>query len=144
MPLLQIKKVKISSKNYFSFRLRWSFLFLALRELSRDDCKSSLVRLSNALLYFLLAGSSSHSTIDDTIKQTIASESIFAMNASHNLASGVESFDRSLGSQDVRVLVNLKTAHGVMNDGCDDGDVEAVTELDGHVGEELLAPGVGL
>ena len=66
------------------------------------------------------------------------------MNASHNLSSGVESFDRSLGSQDVGVLVNLKTAHGVMNDGRDDGDVEAVTELDGHVGEELLAPGVGL
>lgn len=81
--------------------------------------------------------------VDDTAEEGGAAETVGAVDAAGEFTAGVEAVEGLLlAVEDLGVLVDLDTAHGEVEDGLHDSDVELVVELEGHVVEEALVPWV--
>lgn len=81
--------------------------------------------------------------VDDTAEEGGTAETVGAVDAAGEFTAGVEAVEGLLlAVEDLGVLVDLNTTHGEVEDGLHESDVELVVELEGHVVEEALVPGV--
>lgn len=85
-----------------------------------------------------------HAAVDDAAEEGGTAEAIGAVDAAGELAAGVEGLEGlvGLGVEDLGAVVDLDAAHGEVEDGFHDGDVEGVGDVEGGVVEEFLAEGV--
>ena len=81
--------------------------------------------------------------VDDTAEEGGTAETVGAVDAAGEFTAGVEAVEGLLlAVEDLGVLVDLDTTHGEVEDGLHESNVELVVELEGHVVEEALVPGV--
>ena len=81
--------------------------------------------------------------IDDATQEGGTTETVGTVNTTRQLPAGVESFEGFLlGVENLGVLVDLNTTHGEVENRLHDGDVEGVVDVEGHVVEEALVPGI--
>lgn len=92
----------------------------------------------------ILAGAVARDTaIDDTTEQGRATQTVGTVDATCELAAGVEAFEGgALAVEDLGFVVDFDTPHCEMQDRLHDGDVEGVADVEGEVVEEFLAEGV--
>ncbi|KAH6609442.1 hypothetical protein Trco_002788 [Trichoderma cornu-damae] len=84
-----------------------------------------------------------HAAVDDAAQQRGAAEAVGAVDAAGQLAAGKEALEGLLLLvEDLGLVVDLDAAHGEVEDGLHERDVEVVVDVEGQVVEELLAPGV--
>lgn len=85
----------------------------------------------------------SDTAVDDTAEEGGTAETVGSVDTTGEFTAGVEAFEGLLlAVEDLGVLVDLDSAHGEVEDGLHESDVELVVELEGHVVEETLVPGV--
>ena len=99
---------------------------------------------ADQLLEQVLAGGITGDTaVDNAAQQGGTTETVGAVDTAGQLTARVEAVEGLLlGVEDLGVLVDLDTAHGEVEDGLHDSNVELVVDVEGHVVEEALVPGV--
>ena len=91
----------------------------------------------------LAGGVASNTAVDDAAKERRATKTVGTVDTTSKLTASVEAVEGlALGVEDLSLVVDLDTAHGEVEDGLHDGDVEGVVDGEGPVVEELLVPGV--
>lgn len=97
-----------------------------------------------SLLEEVAAGSVTGNTaVDNTAQQRRATKTVGTVDTTSQLTAGKETLEGLLLLvEDLGLVVDLDTTHGEVEDGLHDGDVEGVVDVEGHVVEESLAPGV--
>lgn len=85
----------------------------------------------------------SDTAVDDTAEEGGTAETVGAVDATGEFTAGVEAVEGLLFAvEDLGVLVDLDSTHGEVEDGLHESNVELVVDLEGHVVEETLVPGV--
>jgi len=85
----------------------------------------------------------SDTAVDDTAEEGGTAETVGTVDTTGEFTAGVEAIEGLLlAVEDLGVLVDLDTTHGEVENGLHESDVELVVELEGHVVEETLVPGV--
>lgn len=116
-------------------------------DVERDLAQTVLGRrcaAGNQLPEQVLAGAiTSDTAVNHTAQQGRTTQTVGTVDTTSQLTAGVETLERLVVSvEDLRVLVDLNTTHGEVQDGLHQGDVELVVDVEGQVVEETLAPGV--
>jgi len=96
------------------------------------------------LLEQVLAGGVTGDTaVDDAAQQGRTTQTVGAVDATGQLTAGVQAVEGLLfGVEHLGVLIDFDTTHGEVEDGLHEGDVELVVNIEGHVVEEALVPGI--
>lgn len=104
------------------------------RDAARDDLLEEIFRGRVAC----------HAAVDDAAQEGGTAETVGAVDTAGELSAGVEGFEGlvGLGVEDLGAIVDFDAAHGEVEDGFHDGDVEGVVDVKGGVVEEFLAEGV--
>mmetsp|Transcript_17762 Transcript_17762/g.38582 ORF Transcript_17762/g.38582 Transcript_17762/m.38582 type:complete len:203 (-) Transcript_17762:1119-1727(-) len=117
-------------------------------DMSRDLIKPTLSRRSRpqvVLEEVACGGGARNAAEHHAVEERGAPEPVLAMHAAAQLPRCVEAADGLCGGgvarHDLGVGGDVDAAHGVVDDGGDDGDVEVVVHAEGKVVEELLAEG---
>lgn len=100
--------------------------------------------VGDELLEEVLGGRvTSDTAVDDTAEEGGTAETVGAVDTAGEFTAGVEAVEGLLFAvEDLGVLVDLDSTHGEVENGLHESDVELVVELEGHVVEETLVPGV--
>lgn len=123
--------------------LAWGVGVDVERELA-ETLGGGAAAVAEELLEEVLGGGVACDTaVDDTAEEGGTAETVGAVDAAGEFTAGVEALEGLfLAVEDLGVLVDLDAAHGEVQNRLHDRDVELVVELEGHVGEEALVPGV--
>ena len=91
----------------------------------------------------MAGGVTGDAAVDDAAEQRGATQAVGAVDTTGKLTAGEQAVEGlALLVEDLGLVVDLDTAHGEVQHGLHDGDVEVVVDVEGHVVEEALAPGV--
>lgn len=84
-----------------------------------------------------------NTAVDDTAEERRTTQSVGTVDTASQLTTSIETVEGLLLLvQDLGLVVDLDTTHGEVENRLHDGDVEVVINVEGHVVEVLLAPGV--
>lgn len=84
-----------------------------------------------------------NTAVDDAAKEGRTTKTVGTVDTTGKLTAGEETLEGlALLVENLGLVVDLDTTHGEVENGLHQGDVEVIVDVEGHVVEELLAPGI--